>query len=257
MEALQAIISSLYTTFILRDFVGKVIPGGLVLFSVATFFARPSRIVKFIVESRVVVLVFLVSVSWTLMLGLQGVPDSTGIWNKLGLEVVPDSTGIWKKLGLEVDPDSTGIQHYPDTTSDGKSDIMCGGSQLQCEYVEVIRRFYRNACPDDKLMYERFEVIKEACRNLLMAVIISIFPIGYYGYYVRGYFGYYMRRKCVSSLKEQWPRTVIFVFIIAITGPGLFLTARQHADRERDVLQLVVSAKPCSKASPKAGTEGS
>src|SRR5271165_379356 len=146
MEVAEALISSLYTNFILRDFVGKVVPGGLILFSMAILFSSPAKVVEFIKGSPIVV-VALVGVSWTLMLGLQGFADMLGLQRALEL------TSIWTNLWRPVD---------------------------ESTYVVNLTQFRRSACPDDNLAYERFEVIYQACRNLLFAMIISIFPVAWY-----------------------------------------------------------------------------
>jgi hypothetical protein len=201
VEAVQAIISGLYTTFLLRDFFGKVVPGALILISMAMLFAPPSKIFDFIKTLPVVGVAILVGVSWTLMLGLEEAAYCTG------------------------------ILHYSDTPE---------------EYLIRLTKFHRAACADDKLDYERFEVIKEASRNFLTAVIISIFPIAYY----------VLRTYGCERVKEQSLRTVIFVIFAAISGVGLSYTFILHEERERKIEDVVITAFPCSKASPPEGTKG-
>jgi hypothetical protein len=255
VDALQAIISSLYTNFLLRDFVGKVVPGGVVLFSMAILFAPPRKIFRFVVKLPVVGGIFLISVSWTLMLGLQEVVEVAD-WNNLLLQR-DESTYIWNK------------------TEDGKSYTTCSAFPLQCVYsengkqvgpaictdaqcvyVENRMLFGRRACPDDKLEHERFEVIKEACRNLLIAVIISIIPIA--RYLRPKYVSVFQRALPFASPQELWDlvqqRAVIFCVFAAISVCGLIRVTRTEAKHENYVLHVVSTTQPCPKASP---TEGS
>lgn len=225
VQAVQAIITGLYTTFLLRDVIGKVVPGGLIIISMATLFARPSKIVEFIKELPVVAVVVLVGVSWTLMLGLQEIAYWTGFLHNFTPE----------------------------------------------EYVTILTNFHRNACPDDKLEYERFEVIKEASANLLIAVCISITPIVYYVVRKYGCDRSVDKSACGTAHVQPVPRwrlcsfvfvwgfcAVVFVSFTAISGIGLFHTARLHERREKAMLvEVPLDVLPCSKASPTEGTKGS
>jgi hypothetical protein len=61
MEALQAVFKELYTSFLLRDFAGKIVPGCFLLFSYALFFASPRYIFKILTDKVSVVLIFWVA----------------------------------------------------------------------------------------------------------------------------------------------------------------------------------------------------
>jgi hypothetical protein len=220
MDAVQAMISSLYTNFVLRDFVGKVVPGGLVLFSMAILFARPGKIVEFVFGPSIARLLFLIGISWTLMFGLQKVADWIEPLEQL--QGVTDSAKIWDE------------------------DLARSCTTPGCHYALDLSEFRRNACPDDKLAFERFEAIKEACRNLLLAAMISIFPIGYYFLGLAHKYRSSLAWKDMSNLSFIWNIIALAIFIIFafISVYALYLTANDHALREIAVVR-VVHDQPC------------
>lgn len=46
MEALAAVFKELYTSFLLRDFAGKIVPGCFLLVSYSALFLQPREIIK-------------------------------------------------------------------------------------------------------------------------------------------------------------------------------------------------------------------
>ena len=220
MEAAQAIISSLYTNFLLRDFAGKIVPGGIVLLSTATLFWRPSQIAKFVEKAPIVVIVFLVGISWTLMFGLQSVAERVGLW-----------------------------RYFPD----GNPDKFIH-NQIK------IARFLRIACAEEKFQYERFVAIKEACGNLFFACLVTFIPLSYYFLrtYLINYLIKLSKRKteqwkpivirtinCIIVLYEredQWIRAVIFMLIVATSGYGLHRMYSYHVNWQFDYATVVTVA---------------
>jgi hypothetical protein len=133
MEALQVVFKELYTSFLLRDFAGKIVPGSFLLFSYALFFCSPSDILKIATGRVSIVLVLWVAgLAWTVVLGLQSLAELTGIW-----------------------------QYYP----------VVSGAEMPAQLE--IERFLRLACADERLQYERFVVIKEATGNLFIVGLLS------------------------------------------------------------------------------------
>jgi hypothetical protein len=58
LEALQAVFKELYTSFLLRDFAGKIVPGCFLLFSYALIFSSPREIIKGVTGKLSIVLIF-------------------------------------------------------------------------------------------------------------------------------------------------------------------------------------------------------
>jgi hypothetical protein len=137
MEALAAVFKELYTSFLLRDFAGKIVPGCFLLLSYSVLFAQPGEIIKLITGKISVVSIFLVAgFAWTIVLGLQSLAELTGIWH-----------------------------YYPPNA----------GAEMTIQ-SDVIAGFLQVACPDDRQQYERFVVIKEATGNLFVAGILAVPP---------------------------------------------------------------------------------
>ena len=135
MEAAQAVITQLYTNFILRDLVGKILPGCVLIFSFALLFASPKEIVSSISKENPIVLVVIVGgLAWTSVLGLQRVAEFVSVW-----------------------------EYYP----------KVGGKEIDIQ-ATVVEPFLRIACTTEKLQYERYVVIKEATGNLFFCGVLSL-----------------------------------------------------------------------------------
>jgi hypothetical protein len=135
MEALAAVFKELYTSFLLRDFAGKIVPGCFLLLSYSALFLQPREIIKGITGKVSLVSVFLVAgLAWTVVLGLQSLAELVRIW-----------------------------QYYPSGA----------GAEMTIQ-SQVIAPFLQIACPQDHQQYERFVVIKEATGNLFVAGLLSV-----------------------------------------------------------------------------------
>jgi hypothetical protein len=135
MEALAAVFKELYTSFLLRDFAGKIVPGCFLLLSYSALFLQPREIIKGITGKVSLVSVFLVAgLAWTVVLGLQSLAELVRIWH-----------------------------YYPSSV----------GAEMTIQ-SKVIAQFLQIACPDDHQQYERFVVIKEATGNLFVAGLLSV-----------------------------------------------------------------------------------
>jgi hypothetical protein len=133
MEALAAVFKELYTSFLLRDFAGKIVPGCFLLLSYSALFVHPGEIIKSITGKISLVSVFLIAgFAWTIVLGLQSLAELVRIWN-----------------------------YYP----------SAAGAEMTVQ--AQVARFLQLACPEDRQQYERYVVIKEATGNLFVAGILS------------------------------------------------------------------------------------
>lgn len=135
MEALAAVFKELYTSFLLRDFAGKIVPGCFLLLSYSALFAQPDEIIKVITGKISLVSVFLIAgFAWIIVLGIQSLAELVGIW-----------------------------KYYP----------FGAGAEMAIQ-SRVVQRFLQLACPEDRQQYEQFVVIKEATGNLFVAGILSV-----------------------------------------------------------------------------------
>jgi hypothetical protein len=140
MESLPALFSDLYTKFLLRDFVGKIVPGSILLFSLVAMFVGPRDALAKVTKAPTVVLIVLAGFVWTVTLGVQSLSERLGIWAYFPSQV------------------EGAIQTEQDF---GKSTMR-------------IVEFQWCATDGEKLQYERFVVIKEACGNLFVEVLLSV-----------------------------------------------------------------------------------
>jgi hypothetical protein len=134
MESLAAIFKDLYTNFLLRDFAGKIVPGSFFFLSLAVMFVSPVAVCKTI-SGRVSLLSIALcgGLAWTVVLGLQSVAEYVSAW------------------------------HYFPTTAGSEMDVQ----------TQIIEPFLRVACPDERMQYERYVVIKEATGNLFNVGLLA------------------------------------------------------------------------------------
>jgi hypothetical protein len=167
MELWQAVFRNFYTGFLLRDFAGKIVPGLLLLFSVCSIFYEPKKLFQFVSKDLpIYTIIFLAGLSWTVTLGTQSLADGLGIWHYFpeGAQSAPAGVhqiGVWKNVF-------------------GRGD----DSSFDKDTLDV-DEFQSKATEDEEQQYERFVVIKEACGNLFISMLLSI-PALLFGYVKRG-----------------------------------------------------------------------
>lgn len=156
MEAWTVIFRNLYTGFLLRDFAGKIVPGIFLLFSIAAIFGEPRAILADAKkEAPIFVVLLLAAFAWTVTLGTQSLAEGLGIWQYFpsdaqGPGQAAPRQGFWGNL----------LSPAPDGSFD--RDTL------------RVDEFQSKASEDEKQQYERFVVIKEACGNLFVAMVLSI-----------------------------------------------------------------------------------
>jgi hypothetical protein len=93
MEALEAVFKELYTSFLLRDFAGKIVPGCFILASYMTLFEAPREILRVMAGRISLVMIFLVAgFSWTMVLGLQSLAEWAGLWSYYPVNGISEMT---------------------------------------------------------------------------------------------------------------------------------------------------------------------
>jgi hypothetical protein len=230
MEAWALIFRNLYTGFLLRDFAGKIVPGMVLLFSLVALFREPGDLYE---DARKEVPLFLILLladfCWITTLGIQSLAEGIGIWQYFSPSSAPVAPSgsikaapkppFWKDLILPA----------PDPTFDKDT-------------LEV-DEFQSKATEDEKQQYERFVVIKEACGNLFVALVLST-P----AWMVR-----FARRKGTQLVRMSKPlpwlgwnplpagRTIVCAIYFALLLVGLHRMHLQHGYRQikfaEDLLQ--------------------
>ena len=80
MEALQAVVKELYTSFILRDFLGNIVPGCFLLFSICVIFIDPIHLLKLLSERiSIILILILAGIAWLTSLAFSSFGEFLGI----------------------------------------------------------------------------------------------------------------------------------------------------------------------------------
>jgi hypothetical protein len=186
MEGLHQLFLDLYQRFLLRDFAGKIIPGAVLLFSVCSMFLEPRDLMIRLSKTRWPLLALLGGLAWTITLGTQSIADFVGAW-----------------------------AYFPGGNSE---------AQFQ-EHTIRVEQFLATATDGQKLQYERFVVIKEACGNLFVAGVLSVVPWIYFCLNrFSGSFVSWKRNRVVAGS--------ILVALLALVLSGLYRMHWQHVERQ-------------------------
>lgn len=140
----QNIFDSFYTRFVLRDFFGKIVPGGILLSAIAVSVMSPASVIKYIASMSFWAWIVALGVSWLTAFAIQSFAEKP----------------LPKKL-LPKGCDFSLIRYYP-------------RGRNQKESYDLRFYFHQKASPDEKRQAERFVVIKEACGNGYVAIAISL-----------------------------------------------------------------------------------
>jgi hypothetical protein len=132
MAEVNNVIDSLYSKLLLRDFFGKIVPGTIVILTVAVSLSSLSIIKDFLVDAGFALWLLLIGASWIVAFSVQ-------------------SLGEFCTL----------IRYHRKDLSDS-------------EYYKLRHRF--NSLVDDRerMQLERIVVIKEACGNGCVALLLSV-----------------------------------------------------------------------------------
>ena len=190
MEAVAGIFKDLYTNFLLRDFAGKIVPGSFLFFSIAILFSSPTDVARTI-SGRLSFLSVAIcaGLAWTVVLGLQRVAEFVSTWSYF-----PSSAGN------EMDVQST-----------------------------IIEPFLRIACPDERVQYERYVVIKEATGNLFNVAIIAV-PA--WLIWLASIWRDKQARLMVWGTRHANSRTILLAIYSVVIMFGLHTMNVQHVDKQ-------------------------
>lgn len=225
MEGLAPLFSELYNKFLLRDFVGKIVPGAVLLFSIGSL-ALPTPRLRLWLSHRTLGWVAIVAgIAWTLTLGLQSAGEWAGLWDyfpRSTSEIVTVAPDSFRTATLRVD------------------------------------QFLATATDGQKLQYERFVVIKEACGNLFLAICLAL-PCWVVIALV-GNAPFRKPRATSGLLKVRHNASVAVRSVTAIlTGivlaMGLYRMHRQHVDRQWMYATESRAAPPAAPKPPENGYE--
>jgi hypothetical protein len=211
LETAQAVLNGLYTSFILRDFAGKVVPGAFFAFSVLSLFYKPKDIIAYVSQVPVVALAIWLGFSWTYTLGVQSLAEYIGIWN-----------------------------YFPHDTTGTNALHQTPRAKFILDQLRIVD-FLRIACPDEKNQYERFVVIKEACGNLFLSISMSI-PF---------WTVIFVRSIASSGFRCIYVVYTLLVVTFTFGGLfGLYRMNGQHVERQYDYADAVAKkykSRPCEK----------
>ena len=142
MENLRGLFDALYDRLVLRDFFGKIVPGLVLLSTIYFCFARWQK-----VPSSIGCIENIPSFAWLAIFGLAWMLT-------FSVQAFGESCGKTYKRQL--------IHYYPPEEFDNDK-----------KFLEFKGKFNEVAYPDEKRQMERFVVIKEACGNGYVTILIS------------------------------------------------------------------------------------
>jgi hypothetical protein len=217
-EAWAVIFRNLYTGFVLRDCAGKIVPGVLLLFSIAIMFRQPRDVLAgFKKDVPLFAVLLIAGFAWTVTLGTQSLAECFGIWRYFpqgmsGATHLPQNA--WKNLFVP----------GPDQTFD--ADTL------------LVDEFQAHATEDEEQQYERFVVIKEACGNLFVAGLLSI-PTWILRLALNWKWKVHAPAKLTGRLHSS--RQVLVVIYVIFVFVGLHRMHAQHVYRQMKFAQDIAA----------------
>ncbi|QGM99973.1 hypothetical protein [Methylocystis parvus] len=194
MEAFAAIFKELYTSFLLRDFVGKIVPGSILLLAFGSLFTPVPQVVKSATDRTTTHFLALVAgLAWTMVLGLQNTATSLKLW-----------------------------RYYPETDETGAP-----LSEMNAQIL--VEQFLQIACQAERQQYERFVVIKEATGNLYISLLLSI-PLILVSFFMYEDIATIKSETIGSNIKAV--RTVIVIAMAALIVVSLRGMNQEHIHKQ-------------------------
>src|SRR5215472_6074750 len=197
MESLAAIFKDLYTSFLLRDLAGKIVPGSLLILAFTSLFVPLQQVIHTARGKVTITLIVLVAGSaWTIMLGLQSVSEAMNIW-----------------------------RYYP--AVDDK-----GSPLLEIRVQRIVQCFLKIAAEADRQQYERYVVIKEATGNLFMSFLLSA-PLVLISYFVFAQPGA-IRSDLIGAPTKiaKIARLIIVVAVYLLITISLLIMNQEHVNKQ-------------------------
>lgn len=215
MHNLKSFFDAFYNRLILRDFFGKVIPG-LILISVITIcvglqFNKLSELVRIIHEISLWVWLVMFGLAWITAFAIQSFGES-----------IPKNRH--KRL----------IIYYPtDSFSNDE------------KWYEFYNRFIRKASDDEKMQVERLVVIKEACGNGYVSLILALYFVAIYafvGLILRIFWGEHnanLTLFTLGNLQIIFPGLALWIYMICYLKKMHII----HVNRQYQYMKEVLSNK--------------
>jgi len=163
--ATEGLVDAIYSRFLLRDMVGKVVPGSILLFAIIGSYLEKSDVKHVIQHTGFFAALVLFSLAWVTAFSIQ----SFGEYFNL-IRYFPKKT----KIDEKPDESNINIDKNPDKYQDDKIRFK--------RYYQKIILFNKHATPLERMERERLLVIRESCGNTYVSLIFSfIVYISAYG----------------------------------------------------------------------------
>lgn len=142
MGELASLFDAFYYRFLLRDFLAKVTPGVVVLISVfLTLSGTTEKLIDYLAILSFWTWILIIALGWIVGIATQGLGEILHL-----------------------------IRYYPKWLDKNKK------KRLEHKaWLKMFNNFLKNPIPSEERNFERLVVIKEACGNGYVALIISIF----------------------------------------------------------------------------------
>ncbi len=152
------IVNALYSRLLLRDFFGKVVPGAVLLVSaLSSFIVQDSG--KLVLSLPFSLWLFALGISWLLGFAVQSFGEQTQLIRHYPKILEKTS---WRNISSLKELDGKNLK--------GEYDVNIGYVHFQ-EYITDFSKTVNSF--DDIQQKERFSVIKEACGNGYVALLVA------------------------------------------------------------------------------------
>ncbi len=215
------LVEVIYTRFILRDLIGKVVPGAIALIGISVALFGWPKVHDWMEHPNGVEIILLAALCWLSTICVQWLGEVGLPWVKYGWMVPKIRSGkktenFWKRqLENKV--------HFNDKRKN-------------------LNKFLDVAGPDHRAIYERFVVIREAAGNSSTAVLIVLLSVPIR--YVIRFFKYPIR-SAINLSSEQHTALVVCGMVAAYSLRAMYY---EHKHRQDDYVQLTVAHPPRAKA---------
>ena len=136
--AAENIVDAIYSRFLLRDMVGKVVPGSILLLTIIGSYLEKDDVFKLLEKIGFFAALMLFSLAWVTAFSIQSFGEHLGL-----------------------------IRYFPK-----KGEENAGDDRFNRYYQKIIL-FNKNATPLERMERERLLVIRESCGNTYVALVFS------------------------------------------------------------------------------------
>lgn len=156
--ATEGLVDAIYSRFLLRDMVGKVVPGSILLFAIIGSFLEKNDVLQLVGKTGFFAALVLISMAWVMAFSIQA---------------------FGERLGL--------IRYFPKIPKDEISNgcVIDDKARFKRYYQKIIL-FNKHATSLERMERERLLVIRESCGNTYVSLIFS-FVVFITAYCIRTY----------------------------------------------------------------------